>query len=80
MNPSAGMWAHRFDLIPHYGTEQYDPDHHFQTLQDFYAKSTCTHTFTAAGSYMVVVWASDTAGIPTGIAPPWIGGSITVEE
>ena len=70
---------YRFDLIPNYGTGNYDPFNNYQTIQDFSQANTCTHTFTQAGGYIVVVWASPTASIP-GNVPPIIGGSVTVGD
>jgi PKD repeat protein len=78
-NSSDGDIYYRFDLIPNYGTSSYDPNNNYQTIRNFSTGSNCTHTFTESGSYIIVVWASSTASIPTNTAPPIIGGSITVE-
>jgi hypothetical protein len=78
INCSGGEVYYRFDLVPNYGTSDYDPMNIFQTIQDFSTSNTCTHTFTESGSYVVVVWGSATASIPSGAAPMF-GGSITVE-
>ena len=51
----------------------------WQMLQDFSTTSSYTHTFTAAGSYIIVVWASPRQGFPSSGATPIIGGAVTVE-
>ncbi len=78
VNNSGGEIYYRFDLIPNYGLATYDPDNHWETIQNFSTIDTTTHTFTKAGSYIVVVWASATKKIPQGAAPMF-GCSITVE-
>jgi hypothetical protein len=75
----SGVINYRFDVIPDYGTDDYDPNNVFQSLQDFSTANICTHTFNESGGYIIVVWASPTLSIPTDIAPPIIGGSITIE-
>jgi hypothetical protein len=77
INTDQGEIYYRFDLIPNYGTEDYDPMNNWQPLEDFSIDSSCTHTFTEAGGYVVVVWASSTSSIPIGAAPI-IGCSVTV--
>jgi hypothetical protein len=79
ISSDGGDMYYRFDLIPNYGTSDYDPDNNYQTIQGFSAANTCTHTFNQAGSYIIVVWASATPSFPTDIPPPIIGGSVTVE-
>jgi hypothetical protein len=79
VNATTGDIYYRFDLIPNYGTSSYDPNNNYQTIQSFSTANTCTHTFSEAGSYVIVVWASSTAAFPTDIPPPIIGGSITVQ-
>jgi hypothetical protein len=69
---------YRFHLIPDYGTGSYDPNNS-EMLQDFSTSSSCTHTFTEAGSYIVVVFGSNTSGFPSISAIPIIGGAITIE-
>jgi hypothetical protein len=71
---------YRFDLVPNYGTAEYDPNNNFQTLQDYSPDSEVNHVFRAAGSYIIHVWASNTRTVFTGSAPPRIGMSVTVEE
>jgi hypothetical protein len=78
-HPTGGDIYYRFDLVPNYGTSSYDPNNNYQTIQDFSTNGTCTYTFTESGSYIIVVWASSTASIPTDMAPAIIGGSITVQ-
>ena len=80
INPAGGDVYYRFDLVPDYGTGDYDPFNNWQMVQGFSPTRTCTYTFTESGSYIIVVWASSTASIPTGIAPPIIGGSVAVGE
>jgi hypothetical protein len=75
---SGGEVFYRFDLIPNYGTDDYDPLSDFSTIQEFSNDSSCTHVFNEAGGYIVVVWASDTTAIPAEF-PAIIGGSIIVE-
>jgi hypothetical protein len=70
---------YRFDLIPNYGRRNYDPMNDWETIQGFSTRNTCTHTFAEEGNYVVVVWASATAGIPSGAAPI-IGTTVTVED
>jgi hypothetical protein len=79
MNSDGGDIYYRFDLIPNYGTDDYDPNNNWQTIQGFSTSSSCTHTFNTAGKYVVVVWASSTPNILTGAAPI-IGGSVTVGD
>jgi hypothetical protein len=79
VNSAGGDVYYRFDLIPNYGTSDYDPNSNYQTIQDFSTSGNCTYNFTESGSYIIVVWASSTASIPTDIPPPIIGGSVTVE-
>jgi hypothetical protein len=68
---------YRFDLVPNYGSDNYDPVNTWQTLQAFSTTNTCTYSFTQEGSYVVVVWAAPTPSIPSGAAPI-IGGSVTI--
>jgi hypothetical protein len=70
---------YRFDLIPNYGTTDYDPNNNYETIQDFSTTNTSTQTFTESGSYIIVVWASATPSFPTDVPPSIIGGSVTVE-
>ena len=78
-NIAGGDIFYRFDLIPNYGTSSYDPNNNYEVIQDFSTAGSCTHTFTEAGGYIIVVWASPTASIPTEETPQIIGGSIAVE-
>jgi hypothetical protein len=48
-------------------------------LQNFSTAASCTHTFSTAGSYIIVVQASPVQGFPTSGATPIIGGAVTVE-
>jgi plastocyanin len=75
---TGGDIYYRFDLIPNYGTNDYDPFNNFQTIQNFSKSKSCTHTFTQSGGYIIVVWASPTASFPA-TERPIIGGSITVK-
>jgi hypothetical protein len=69
---------YRFDLIPDYGTAEYDPAN-FENLQNFSQQNSLTRTFNEQGSWIMVVQASATEGFPTDPAIPIIGGSVTVE-
>ena len=69
---------YRFDLIPNYGTADYDPFNVYETLQDFSTSNTLTHTFDTVGDYILVVFTSTSASIPTISNPSIIGGSISV--
>ncbi len=79
VNNCSATTYYRFDLIPGYGTDSYDPNNNYQIIQDFSVSSSCAYRFSEAGSYIVVVWASDNLGILSG-APPIFGGSIMVSE
>ncbi|MCP3928288.1 MAG: hypothetical protein GY705_04235 [Bacteroidetes bacterium] len=79
VNTCSGTTYFRFDLIPNYGSDDYDPSNNYSILQDFSTKSSCAYTFSKSGSYIVVVWASQTPGIPSGAAPIF-GGSINVSD
>jgi sugar lactone lactonase YvrE len=79
ISSTGGDIYYRFDLIPNYGTDDYDPANNFTTVQNFATQASYTHTFTTAGSYVMVVWASDVQGFPAVSAFPIIGGSVTVE-
>lgn len=68
---------YRFDLISNYGTDQYDPFNGYQTLQDFSPAAGCSHTFNAAGHYIVIVYASTTTGF-TGQVAAIMGMSVSV--
>ena len=68
---------YRFDLIPNYGTTDYDPFNNYQTLQDFSTSNTLTHDFDTAGDYILVVFTSPTASIQSGNVSI-MGGSISV--
>jgi hypothetical protein len=74
-----GEVYYRFDLIPDYGTSDYDAFNNWQTIQEFSTASSCTYTFNESGSYIIVVWASPIAEFPSDEAPQIIGGSVTVE-
>ena len=76
-NSQGGSVYYRFDLVPGYGTDAYDPFDRYTPLQSYGTVNTCTHTFDQAGAYVLVVKASDTQGAPSG-AEPIFGGSITV--
>jgi hypothetical protein len=77
-SPEQDLLYCRFDLVPNYGTENFDPNRNYQTLQGFSASSSCTHTFTSAGSYIIVVWVSFNHEFAPGPALPIIGSSVTV--
>jgi C1A family cysteine protease len=68
---------YRFDLIPNYGTDQYDPDNNYTTLQEFSTRSSCSYTFSSPGKYILVVFASYGQGTFYD-AMPIAGGSISV--
>jgi hypothetical protein len=70
---------YNFNLVPNYGTGDYDPNNVFQVLQPFSTARSCTHTFNETGSYIVVVFASSTATMPT-TTPSIIGTSVTVGD
>lgn len=68
---------YRFDLVPFYGTAQYDPYNNYKTIQDFSKSSATTYTFESSGAYILVAYASNGDGFL--IDPmPIIGGSIKV--
>lgn len=69
---------YRFDLIPNYGTAQYDPYNNYETIQNYSTVNTCTHTFNQAGNYIIVVYASPTDTHP-GQGVAMIGGAIRVK-
>lgn len=71
---------YRFDLIPNYGTAQYDPNTGFSTIQEFTkGKNSCEYTFTEQGSYIIIGRASKDTTLGTG-AVPLIGASVTVSS
>jgi hypothetical protein len=76
-NSGGGDVYYRFHLIPNYGTGSYDPNSS-QMLQDFSTSNSCTHTFDQEGSYIMVLFVSDTAGFLTDPDAPLFGGSLTV--
>jgi uncharacterized protein YkwD len=78
VNDSGGDIYYQFGLVPNYGTDDYDPFNNWQKIRDFSDDNTATHTFTQAGSYILIVWASSTPALSTGAAPLF-GGAITVE-
>lgn len=69
---------YRFDLVPNYGTANYDPAYNWQTVRDFSQRNDYSHQFDEPGSYVIVVHASSTPNIPSGAAPV-IGGVVTVK-
>lgn len=68
---------YRFDLIPNYGTEDYDPYGNYETLQDFSTSNTLTYTFNTAGDYILVVFTSPVTSIESDNVSI-MGGSISV--
>ena len=78
INTDGSSVYYRFDLIPGYGTDAYDPYNNWETIRDFSTTNSVTHTFSQAGSYIVVVRASSKKEITEGAAPMF-GCSITVE-
>jgi cysteinyl-tRNA synthetase len=70
---------YRFDLIPNYGTADYDPNTNYTTVRNFSTQAAYSHTFTTAGSYIMVVWVSSTQSISSGAAPI-IGGAISIGD
>ncbi|MFH0724834.1 MAG: C1 family peptidase [Pseudomonadota bacterium] len=70
---------YRFDLIPSYGTTQYNPYNNYTTLQNYSTLNTCSHTFSSAGKYILVVFASYGQGTQYATMPI-AGGSISVTE
>lgn len=68
---------YRFDLIPNYGTDDYDPFEGYTTLRDFSTGNTLTHTFTEQGGYVLIVYASASQGFSSGVVPI-VGGSVFI--
>jgi len=79
VNMCSSTTYYRFDLIPNYGTSDYDPNNNFQTIQDFSTSASCAYRFSTAGNYIIVVRASTTPGFPSE-TPPIFGGSIKVSD
>lgn len=70
---------YQFDLIPNYGTDNYDPYNNFTTVQALSTSKTCTYSFTEAGSYVMVVKAAASESLSAG-AVPIIGKTFTVNS
>ena len=68
-HPTGGTIFYRFNLVPDYGTDSYDPFTNWEMLQDFSTANSCSTTFTQPGSYVVVVYASETQSIPVTMPP-----------
>ncbi len=77
-NSEGGDVYYRFDIVPEYGTDQYDPNTNWQMLQDFSPSNTCAYTFSEAGNYIVVVKANNTPALAGGAAPI-IGMGVVVQ-
>jgi hypothetical protein len=68
---------YKFYYCGNYGTSAYDTSP-WVVMQDYSQQNSCTHSFTSAGNYVVVVRAvTDPTDEPT--YPPIIGGVVTVE-
>jgi hypothetical protein len=68
---------YKFLYCGNYGTSAYDTSP-WVVMQDYSTSNSCTHSFTSAGNYVVVVRAvTDPNDEPT--SPPIIGGVVTVE-
>lgn len=76
VSEEGGGIYYRFDLIPNYGTSQYDPNNNYTTIRGFSTSNTCTYTFNTAGDYIIVVFASPSASVANGNAI--IGKNISV--
>nr|WP_321492179.1 cohesin domain-containing protein [uncultured Desulfobacter sp.] len=74
-----GTIFYRFHLVPNYGTDSYEPFSNWEVLQDASTSNSCSTTFTQPGSYVVVVFVSDTQAAPDSDTPI-IGAVITVER
>ena len=72
-----GNVYYRFNIVPHYATDRYDPFSNSEMLRDFSTESTFFYTFDNIGDYVVVVFASSDTSIPSGAAPI-IGGVVHV--
>ena len=71
----------RFSFHPDYGTSGYDGTQWTQmTSTEYQTGNTCTHTFTKAGRYIVVVWVvKDTTSVtPTEV--PVVGWSLDISD
>ncbi len=79
LNNCSDNTYYRFDLIPGYGTDEYDPYNNYTVIKDFSLSPTCSYKFDEAGSYIIVARASSSASLPSGAAP-LIGGSINVTD
>ena len=73
-----GTLFYRFHLVPNYGTDSYEPSTNWEILQDVSTNNSCSTTFTQPGSYVVVVFVSDTQAAPNNDTPI-IGSVITVD-
>lgn len=70
---------YKFNIVPKYGTPEYDANNVWSTIQDFSTSTTASYTFTEAGSYIIVVFARSEVNTPIDPAPIY-GGAITVSE
>lgn len=68
---------YRFNLVPHYATDRYDPFNNWILLRDFSTSRSFSYTFNNIGDYIVVAYVSETPGIPSGAAPI-VGGAIHI--
>lgn len=68
ISEEGGAIYYRFDLIPNFGTAQYDPYNNYTTIQGFSTSNTCAYSFGNAGDYIVVVFASSTMSVSNGNA------------
>ncbi len=75
-NPAGDVY-YRFDLVPHYATDRYDPNSNSEMLRDFSTESSFSYKFDNIGDYVVVVFASSDTSIASGAAPI-IGGVVHV--
>lgn len=73
----SGDLYYRFDYIPGYGTDSYDPNTNFKVIQDYKTQNYVTTTFAEPGNYIIVAKVSRTDQ-PVAGAAPLIGSSLTV--
>jgi hypothetical protein len=68
---------YRFDLVPHYGSDRYDPYNNWKMIRNFSTQNTFSYRFENIGEYIVVVYASSSPSILSG-ASPIAGGVVHI--
>lgn len=77
--PGDGTKYYRFDLVPSFGVEGYDPYNNYIVMQDFSESAICEYGITEPGDYIFTFYVSPTQGFQTPLSPI-IGGSVSIDN